>query len=447
MTPTTIDQTKSNIIHVVYACDAGYALPTIVSIASLLKNKKADTDIQIYIIATRNTFARMAPTLDSLCEHYCTAVPKPLEPLNSYDNSPVTVAHLTRTMYYRLDIPRLLPDIDKCIYLDGDTIVLDDITGLYSAIANDDYIAGVKAAAYYYPEQSQQAKADQLLINEFTDYINSGVLVMNINAIRQEGVVDKWDGLLKFRLSGHDQDILNSACHNRITLLHPKFNLMTKYHPANQDSYTEIPSINICWTQEDWREACITPVVIHYADRVKPWQNTSADFSDLWWEYAELAESLTSFAHGFLPVLRSAADSAAATAREYEGKRESLEKQLEKKEHDCQTLQAQKNSLAEEKTSLTKEKSTLTKEKESLTKERAILAKERDSLLSDNKKLQEKRSSLEKRIETLDEKLVKSREQTNRAKRKLDEIHASRSWKVGRAITLIPRKIKRLVKH
>ena len=433
MTAAIPGQPKSDTISVVYACDAGYVLPTIVSIASLLKNKNTETSVQIYIIATRDTFTQMAPILDLLCKHYRTAAPKSLEPLSSYDNSPVTVAHLTRTMYYRLDIPRLLPDIDKCIYLDGDTIVLDDITELYSAIANDDYIAGVKAAAYYYPEQSQQAKADRLLINEFTDYINSGVLVMNLDMIRHDCIVEKWGGLLKFKLSGHDQDILNSACHGHITLLHPKFNLMTKYSPANQSSYTEIPSISLCWTKEDWREACITPTVIHYADRVKPWQNTSVDFSDLWWEYAELAESLTIFAHGLLPVLHTSADRAATSTQEYEIKRKTLEKQLEKRECDCQSLQAQKISLAEEKTSLAKEKN--------------ILIKERDSLLSNNKKLQAKKSSLEKRIETLDGKLTKSREQTNQAKKKLDEMRVSRSWKIGRAITLIPRKVKRILKH
>lgn len=440
MTASMNEQSKSATIPVVYACDAGYVLPTIISIVSLLKNKKAGTNIQVCVIAEDTAFSAMRPALDSLCAYYETPSVLRLEPSGFYENQTITIGHTTRTTYYRLDLPTLLPDIEKCVYLDGDTIILDDIGELFQSITDEQYLAGVKAAAYYYPLEKQQEKAARLLIDELTDYINAGVLVMNLDTIRKDAVQKKWNGLLKFEPSSQDQDILNSACHDRIALLPPKFNLMTKYHPADTNSYTDIPSISLCWTKEEWREACITPVVIHYADRVKPWQNTSVDFSDLWWEYAELAESLTSFTHGFLPVLRASANRAAASTQEYESEKEALEKQLEKKGHDYQALQALKNSLAEEKTSLTQEKS-------ALIKERDILVKERDSLLGNNTKLQAKRTSLEKRVETLDGKLAKSREQTNQTKKKIDEMRTSRSWKIGRAITLIPRKIKRLFKH
>ena len=38
---------------------------------------------------------------------------------------------MTLTLYYRLSLSELLPNIDKMIYLDGDTLTFDDLKEMY----------------------------------------------------------------------------------------------------------------------------------------------------------------------------------------------------------------------------------------------------------------------------------------------------------------------------
>lgn len=398
-----LNQGEMNSISVVYACDMGYVLPTVVSIYSLFKNAK--TKVQLYIMADNDTFEFMSSSLTKLCNHFEMPEAVHLVALDSYGNQSIIISHTTQSTYYRLDLPSLMPGVDRCIYLDGDTVVLEDLADFFQTDLTGNYLAGVKAAGYYYPPEKQQEKADLLLIDEFTDYVNAGVLLMNLDEIRKDSIKKKWDGLLKFKLSSQDQDILNSACHGRIALLPPKFNLMTKYHPANQESYAEIPSVSLCWSKEEWREACVNPVVIHYADRIKPWQNATADFADIWWEYADEAEVLAGLVGGFLPVIRASAIRAAAETHEYERREQLLRENLDKKVDEVERLQTDKVAS------------------------------------------QEKLKEAQEAIAQAKQETIRAKQETAQAKKKIDDIHASRSWRVGRRITLIPRKVKKLFRH
>jgi lipopolysaccharide biosynthesis glycosyltransferase len=45
------------------------------------------------------------------------------------------------------------------------------------------------------------------------------------------------------------------------------------------------PGSEVCYTHEEWDEAIAHPVVIHYADKFKPWKDIATDFSEVWWTY------------------------------------------------------------------------------------------------------------------------------------------------------------------
>lgn len=45
-----------------------------------------------------------------------------------------TSGHLTAATYWRLLLPLLLPEVDKVLYLDVDTLVLDDVSLLFEEI-------------------------------------------------------------------------------------------------------------------------------------------------------------------------------------------------------------------------------------------------------------------------------------------------------------------------
>lgn len=59
---------------------------------------------------------------------------------NEYKN----YSHFTKAIFYRLKIPSILCDEEKCIYIDTDIIVRKDLSELYRVNISDYYIAEVQ---------------------------------------------------------------------------------------------------------------------------------------------------------------------------------------------------------------------------------------------------------------------------------------------------------------
>ena len=100
---------------------------------------------------------------------------------------------------------------------------------------------------------------------------------MNLKHIRDE--FDK-ETLLNFarnhKMRIQEQDILNMFFENRIKFLNPKYNFSVEVNNwvSEQLSYAPIEAAN------DYKKAKENPVVIHFANRPKPWE-------DVYMEYAE----------------------------------------------------------------------------------------------------------------------------------------------------------------
>ena len=82
--------------------------------------------------------------------------------------------HYSPTVYYRLSLSNILKDLDKIIYLDCDTIVHKDLTEMYDIQMNDKYYMGFPAHEISY-----------LVINGTRNFINSGVMLINLKLLRK----------------------------------------------------------------------------------------------------------------------------------------------------------------------------------------------------------------------------------------------------------------------
>lgn len=124
--------------------------------------------------------------------------------------------YLTKTTLYRLFIPDLI-NVDKVIYLDIDIIVLSDIKELWDIPCK--YISACKDA-------TSERHMNRLNINK-PHYVNTGILLMNLNALREDKTYLKKliEASRNPRLTLLDQDILNEAC--EIDLLSPEWNTYT----------------------------------------------------------------------------------------------------------------------------------------------------------------------------------------------------------------------------
>ena len=201
--------------------------------------------------------------------------------------------------FYRVFAP-LIIDSDRIIHLDGDCIILSDLYEMYSLNFNDNYVYGI----YDFISNG----VDYLGIKS-NKYINSGILLLNLNKIRKD---NKFKELINittnpnFELRKHDQTAINYIFYPKIGRLHSKygrFNFEDKDDLIfyNQKLRTKIP-------MEELEDALKNTTIIHLVlCNPKAWsvsatyyreytscrqrQNCSCKkYHDLWHFYAQKTE-------------------------------------------------------------------------------------------------------------------------------------------------------------
>lgn len=108
---------------------------------------------------------------------------------------------------------------DKIVYLDMDTIVRGDISLLWNLDIDNYYALGVKDygvldSDYHYGTLNTKCK-----------YINTGVMVLNLDKIRKDGLVKKlFDYINNHKLVYPDQDAFNIVCDSSIQYIPSAYN-------------------------------------------------------------------------------------------------------------------------------------------------------------------------------------------------------------------------------
>ena len=284
--PTMYFEEKT-LIPVAFATDRNFVPPTLVAIESMLSNAHETTFYDIFVLSPtqdRLSIEESFKYLDSKFENFKVQV---IGMDDVFADAKMSISHTTLSTYYRLKLPELLKEYDKCLYLDGDIIVNSDLSELFRNNIADFYVAGVRAPGYYYPKDWVDRHKKELGLPSIDKYINAGVLLLNLKKIRDDGVQKQMINLVKKSFSSQDQDIINVACYNGIKVLPVKYNLMTKYvRFENGTNIIDEKAIRI-WGELDSKEALKSPMIIHYADKEKPWNNSGCVLFDQWNKYAQ----------------------------------------------------------------------------------------------------------------------------------------------------------------
>ena len=182
--------------------------------------------------------------------------------------------------------PQLLPELDKILVLDSDLIVRRDLTQLYNIAMDSSLIAGVKDFDFIGQYCSGNKKytsyyGNALSIRELCDYLQGGVLLMNLAQMRLDfkpGEV--FAEFIQAKYMFDEQDFLNKRCQGRKKYINAHWNVL-----HNNDGY------RIRYVIEMGPEHCVKeymdsrnhPWIIHYAGTDKPWKNPECDFSEEFW--------------------------------------------------------------------------------------------------------------------------------------------------------------------
>lgn len=332
-------------IPIVFGADEGFFIPLIVCIQSVVANASANENYDIVVLANRFN-EKYTELLKSVAEGKSNISIRvyDVEPfLKKCDMSRLKTGHrLSLATYYRLFIPELMRDYDKVIYIDGDTIVLEDIAVLYHTDIHE-YYAAVVRDYNIIRDMSMSFRHHVCEVLEMAnpnEYFNAGVLVLNLSLIRRDFSLQFFmeQALLK-GAKHHDQDVLNSLFYGKVRFLAPKYNSMWQ----NEELYR---------TVEEGDDAIRRPVIVHYPGSGKPWLKEGAfrEPSRHFWKYAAVCP----WAEQIMEVCRR--DCARSTAGYAAQRRRYLWYQLlafllfgRKRRHYAQKVRGMRRSLADTK--------------------------------------------------------------------------------------------------
>jgi lipopolysaccharide biosynthesis glycosyltransferase len=135
------------------------------------------------------------------------------------------VAEFTVAMWFRIFLPDLLPDADRVLYLDVDTIVTDSLAPLVELDLDGHYLGAVTNVF----QQNHMHRPRDLGLAGPEVYFNSGVLLMNLEEMRRDRsaaalrdyAIENGD-----RIEWPDQDALNVVLGGKRLPLEPRWNVM-----------------------------------------------------------------------------------------------------------------------------------------------------------------------------------------------------------------------------
>ena len=270
--------TFNNAVPIAYSTDDNYALPVSVSIKSILSNsinKKL-----IFVILYRNKLSNISREMINESVRGSNSIIKYIDIKDSIQNAYLPISHISESGYYRILLPDILKQYSKCLYLDGDTLIVNDISPLVEIELNNDYICAVRCESLLNSVITYRRQhMNELGLETLSQYINSGVLLINLKALRENKLVGKMVKMIDNKYSIQDQDIFNIACFGHIKLLDPKYNVV----PGILEK--TLIELKNAYSIKQVIDARNNPVIIHFADKRKPWNYYGMKYGDEWDKY------------------------------------------------------------------------------------------------------------------------------------------------------------------
>lgn len=179
--------------------------------------------------------------------------------------------------YYRSFIARIFPQYERGIYIDSDTILTDDIAKLFDIDMGDNIVGAVVDPKVEAVKEFKDYVKNALNVPH-TEYVNSGVLLLNLKKLRKMHYLSKMvDMIEKYDadLVAPDQDYLNVICKGNI------------FH------------LDKCWNMQPATNGDIKGAkLVHYNLTKKPWQCDGVPCEDIFWNAAKKSGYLNELKHG-----------------------------------------------------------------------------------------------------------------------------------------------------
>lgn len=261
-------------MNILVTLNSGYVKPLCTMLKSFIHSNRG-TKTQLYIIHSSLTLADFQAINKVTLNSSVTLKPIRVE-ASLFSNAP-TCKRISKETYYRIFASKLLPEnLDRILYIDPDTVILNRLDDFYNADFGKNAIIGAK----HFDGAVDLWNRKRLFIKNSQSYINAGVMLCNLEEMRRIFNSQTVFSIIKKRrrtLFLADQDVINIMYDGKIGLFDENIiNLDERCFARMLKSRRLADSI-------DFVEA--NTMIIHYNGKYKPWKPDYKGKLDKYWHF------------------------------------------------------------------------------------------------------------------------------------------------------------------
>lgn len=259
---------KSHNIPIFLACDDKYVKYMMVTIQSIISHTSIKNNYYIHILHNDICEANQKLVNAMATPNVFIKFVDVSEQIKKIEKKIAIRDYYTFTTYYRIFIPEMFPEYDKVLYIDSDTIVMDDIANLYSYNLGENYIGAITDYLVEHVEVFGEY-AEKVLEISRASYFNAGVVLINSYMFRKKNIEKAFIDLLNTYtfVVAQDQDYLNILCKNKVLWIDSRWNIQMS--EPEERPFSDLK-------------------LIHFNFAQKPWNHKDCRYAEYFWNYAKI---------------------------------------------------------------------------------------------------------------------------------------------------------------
>lgn len=279
-----------NIVAVSSAVSNEYLPYLNVTIQSIIDNSVEENNYDIVILCEQVSVEdkQKARSLIKGWENFSIRFLNVDDYLSQYD-LPVETQYKP-IIYARLMLPELMQKYERVVYIDADTILMDDIAKLYKCDLGENLLCAVRdtgmLAWYHTPGNPEREYIDHVLkLKKPDDFFNSGVIVFNIPLFHKEFSTRF---LFEYSTSRfwkwRDQDVFMTLCDGRIGHVEQSWNVLVPYFRNEVDMLEDGALSEL---KEKYLDALENPKLVHFIGNGFLSLSPAPSWGEYYWIYAK----------------------------------------------------------------------------------------------------------------------------------------------------------------
>lgn len=267
-------------MNIVYSSSDLYCECTCISLISLFETNAHIRDINVFILSTdisdsnkeylikiAKQYNREIKIIDAKEDFIKGAEKYELELLRGAYNT-----------YSRIMLNAWFNDLDRIIVIDSDTLVLNDISEMWSINLAGKLLAAVPEIGVYSKHNTIE---DKELLSTLPLYYNMGIIVVNLSEWRNRKIDDFLISSIKndhFKNKVADQSIINRYLNSFIVRMNLRYNFYSPIHGTSFKRINKVFCEKHIFNEKEIADAQLKPAIIHFYGHSyeRPWFKHSA---------------------------------------------------------------------------------------------------------------------------------------------------------------------------